>query len=168
MADNVKASNVISEWGFLVLGFDNTNDRFFSLVQESMAKHGWPYPVEKIEVTYGFFNQTTRYYLKTKFNKMVAYIGSETIGTKQSMNCYLNWSLTIADPGLFAKALAAAGNFSYQVFQQFNFNEINATRAFATLLNTCVQEAVDAILDDCHIDKTKIKREAQGILGGLV
>jgi hypothetical protein len=168
MADNVKASNVISEWGFLVLGFDNNSERFFALVQEAMKKHGWPYPVERVDVSYGFFNVTTRGYLKTKFNKLVAYVGAETIGTNQTMNSYLNWSLTIADPGMFQKAVAAAGNFSYIIFQQFNFNEINAARAFATLLHTCVQEAVDAILDDCHIDKSNINREAKGILGGLV
>lgn len=168
MADNVKASNVISEWGFLVLGYQDQNDHFFQLVQEAMAKHGWPYPVEKVQVTYGFFNQTTRVYLKTQFNKLVAYVGAEGIGDKRSSNAYLNWSLTVADPGLFKKAIAAAGSFSYAIFQEFNFNEINAARAFATLLHLSVQEAVDAILDDCHIDKSKMTRTASGILGGLV
>ena len=168
MADDVKASNVISEWGFLVLGYQDSNDRFFRLVQDAMKKHGWPYPVEKVQVSYGFFNVTIREYIKTKNGKLVAYIGAEGIGDKSTSNAYLNWSLTVSDPGLFKKALAAAGNFSHAVFQEFNFNEINAARAFATLLHLCVQEAVDAILDDSHIDKTKITRTASGILGGLV
>ena len=168
MSDNVKASNVISEWGFLVLGYQDQNEHFYQLVKEAMKKHGWPYPVEQVEVTYGFFNVTTRMYLKTKFNKLVAYVGSEGIGINSSHNAYLNWSLTVSEPGLFKKAIASAGNFSYIVFQEFNFNEINAARAFATLLHLCVQEAVDAILDDCHIDKTKMTRTASGILGGLV
>lgn len=168
MADDVKASNVISEWGFLVLGYQDANERFYGLVQDAMRKHGWPYPVERVQVSSGFFNVTTREYLKTKSGKLVAYIGSEGIGDKGTQNSYLNWSLTVADPGLFKKAIAAAGNFSHAVFQEFNFNEINAARAFATLLHCCTQEAVDAILDDCHIDKTKITRTASGILGGLV
>lgn len=168
MADNVRASNVISEWGFLVLGFQDTNERFYALVLEAMKKHGWPYPTERVQVSYGFFNVTSRIYLKTKSGKLVSYIGSEAIGSNGAPNTYLNWSLTVEDPGLFKKALASAGNFSYAVFQEFNFNEINAARAFATLLHLCVQEAVDAILDDCHIDKSKITRTASGILGGLV
>lgn len=168
MADRVQASNVISEWGFLVLGYGDDDQRFYRLVQEAMKKHSWPYPVERVEVGDGLFRLNAKPYLKTKAGKLVAYIGSETLAGEKDRNSYLNWSLTVADPGLFKRAVSAAGGFSAAVFQEFTFNEINSARAFATLLNACVQEAVDAILDDCNIDKTKISRAAGGILGGLI
>ena len=168
MADKVQASNVISEWGFLVLGYADTDERFFRLVGDAMVKHGWPYPVEKTDVGEGLFRLRPRPYIKTKAGKLVAYIGSETLSNGKVANSYLNWSLTIADPGIFKRALAVAGNFSAAVFQEFTFNEINTARAFAALLHACVQEAVDAILDDCQINKSEINRTASGTLGGLV
>ena len=168
MADKVQASNVISDWGFLILGYEDKGERFFSLVSDAMKKHGWPYPVEKVDVGEGLFRLNRRPYLKTKAGKLVAYIGSETLSDNNVSNSYLNWSLTVADPGMFKKAIALAGNFSAAILQEFTFNEINTARAFASLLHSCVQEAVDAILNDYEIDKTKVNRTASGILGGLV
>lgn len=164
MADRVQASNVISEWGFLVLGYADEKQHYYQLVYDAMRKHGWPYEVEQVDVGDGLFRVNRKPYVKTKAGKLVAYVGSESIG----QNSYLNWSLTVAEPGMFKKAVASAGGFSAYVFNEFTFNEINTARAFATLLHACVQEAVDAILDDCEIDKTKVKREAGGILGGLI
>ena len=167
MADSIQASNVISEWGFLVLSFGDEDQRFYKLVMEAMKQHGWPYPVEKVDVGDCFFRANAKPYLKTKAGKLVAYIGSETIG-ESVKNSYLNWSLTVADPGLFKKAVSSVGGFSAAIFQEFTFNQVNSARAFATLLNACVQQAVDAVLDDYDIDKAKVARSAQGILGGLI
>jgi hypothetical protein len=168
MADRIQASNVISEWGFLVLGYEDSDQHYYKLVVDALRKHGWPYGIEKVEVGDGFFRLNPKPYLKTKAGKLVAYIGSETVGKDNIYNSYLNWSLTVADPGLFKKAIAAAGGFSHAVFQEFTFNEINSARAFATLVHSSVQEAVDAILDDRQIDKSKMSRSASGILGGLL
>lgn len=168
MADKVQASNVISEWGFLVLGYGDNDQNYYKLVTQALKQRGWPYPIEQVDVGDGFFRMNRKPYLKTKAGKLVAYIGAESIGEGQMQNSYLNWSLTVADPGMFKRAVASAGGFSAAVFQEFTFNEINSARAFATLVHGCVQEAVDAILDNTNIDKSKMSRSASGILGGLV
>jgi hypothetical protein len=167
MADSVQATNVISEWGFLVIGYGDEDGRYYKLVQDALKENGWPYPVERVEVGDGLFRMNARPYIKTKAGKLAAYVGCDTIGDNVKSS-YLHWSLTLSDPGLFKRAVAAGGGFSHTVFQEFTFNQINSARTFAMLLNACVQQAVDAILDDREIDKSKVRREASGILGGLI
>ena len=158
MAD-VKESNVISRWGVLVEGLAGKENRFFSLVQERLKQRSWPFPVKEVNVGSGFFAQG-KPYLETKSGKLVAYMGGETIGK----DTYLGWSLTLAEPGMFAKAVSAAGGFSATVFQAMSFNEANSARAFATSLNYAVQEAVDVLLDEAGLDKSKIDRKVSGLL----
>jgi len=100
----------------------------------------------------------------TKAGKLVAHIGGETIGR----DAYVGWSLALADPSIFKKALAAAGNFSAAIFQEMSFNEANSARAFATSLNQCVQEAVDKLMDEAGLDKSRVQRETEGLLGRLI
>ncbi|MBN8595958.1 MAG: hypothetical protein J0M33_29660 [Anaerolineae bacterium] len=159
MAKNVKESNVVSRWGVLVEGVAGKESRFFQLVQDSLKKRGWPYAVQQVDVGGGFFG-AGKPYLETKSGKMEAYVGAESIGR----DSYLGWSLMIADPGMFSKAIAAAGNFSSAIFQQMSFNEANSARAFATSLNYAVQEAVDVLLDEAGLDKSKIDRKVSGLL----
>jgi hypothetical protein len=156
-------SNVISRWGVLVLGQAGQENRFFDLVKQRFQERGWPYPVRPVDVGGGFFS-SGRPYLETKAGKLTAYVGAENIGK----DAYLGWSLVLDEPGLFKKAMAAAGNFSAAVFQEMTFNEANSARAFASSLNRCVQEAVDIILDQAGLDKSKISREATGLLGRLM
>lgn len=165
MAKEVKEINVISRWGVLVVGQAGKEERFFLLVQQVMQERGWPFPVNLVDVGEGWFGKKKQY-LETKGpdGKLVAYAGAETIGT----DIFLSWSLTLDEPGLFKKAIAAGGGFSSEVFQAVNFNQANRARAFASSLNHIVQQAVDIILDEVGVDKSKINREAQGLLGGLV
>jgi len=163
MAKKVLASNVISHWGVLVHDQAGKEEHFFELVKQRLAEHGWPYQVSPVDVGGGFFS-TGRPYLATQAGKLVAYIGAESIGK----DAYLGWSLTLAEPGFFKKAAAAAGGISAALFQRLTFNEANSARAFASVLNTCVQEAVDIIMDDAGLDKTKVFREASGYLGRLI
>ncbi len=159
MAKNVKESNVVSRWGVLLEGHAGKESRFFQLVQDSLKRRGWPYPVQQVDVGGGFFG-VGKPYLETKSGKMEAYVGAESIGR----DSYLGWSLMISDPGMFSKAVAAAGNFSSAIFQQMSFNEANSARAFATSLNYAVQEAVDVLLDEAGLDKSKIDRKVSGLL----
>ncbi len=161
MAD-VKESNVISRWGVLVEGNAGKEGRFFQLVQERLNKRNWPYQVKQVDIGGGFFAGKGQPYLETKSGdgKLVAYIGGESIGR----DAFLGWSLTLAEPGWFAKAAASAGGISAAIFQQLNFNQANSARAFATSLNYAVQEAVDTLLDDAGIDKSKIDRKVSGLL----
>lgn len=165
MAKNVKEINVISRWGVLVLGEAGKEQRFFSLVQRVLEERGWPFPVKLEDVGEGWFG-VKKQYLETKgpYGKLVAYVGAETIGR----DIYLNWSLTLDEPGLFKKAVAAGGGFAAEIFQAVNFNQANAARAFASSLNHAVQQAADVILDEAGADKSKVNREAQGILGRLI
>lgn len=157
---DVKESNVISRWGVLVQGLAGKEKRFFDLVRSRLNEQGWPYPVTQIEVGGGLFSGAGKFYLETKSGKLVAYIGGESIGK----NIYLGWSLTLEEPGWFAKAAASAGGISAAIFQQLNFNQANSARAFATSLNYAVQEAVDILLDDAGLDKSKIDRKVSGLL----
>lgn len=159
MAKNVKESNVVSRWGILVEGHAGKEGRFFQLVQDNLKKRGWPYPVQQVDVGGGFFGKGQPY-LETKSGKMEAFVGGESIGR----DAYLGWSLTIADPGMFSKAVAAAGNFSSAIFQQMSFNEANSARAFATSLNFAVQEAIDTLMDEAGLDKSKVDRKVSGLL----
>ncbi len=159
----VAEGNVISRWGVLTEGLAGKEDRFFDLVKESLQARGWPYPVQAVDVGGGFFSRG-RPYLETKAGKLVAYIGGETIGR----DAYVGWSLALADPSIFKKALAAAGNFSAAIFQEMSFNEANSARAFATSLNQCVQEAVDKLMDEAGLDKSRVQRETEGLLGRLI
>ena len=159
----VLESNVISRWGVLAEGQAGQENRFFELVKQRLSERGWPYPLRSVSVGGGFFS-SGRPYLQTKAGKLTAYIGVEDIG----QDAYFSWSLVLAEPGIFKKAVAAAGSFSAAVFQQMSFNEANSARAFASSLNTCVQEAVDIIMDEAGLDKSTISREASGILGRLI
>ena len=163
MARKVLESNVISRWGVLAEGQAGQEGRFFELVEQRLDERGWPYPVRSVDVGGGFFS-SGQPYLETKAGKLVAFIGAESIGK----DSYFGWSLTLAEPGLFKKAAAAAGGISAAVFQRMTFNEANSARAFASALNTSVQEAVDTIMDEAGLDKTKVSREASGILGRLI
>jgi hypothetical protein len=160
MAD-VKESNVISRWGVLVEGHASKESRFFQVVQEGLKRRNWPYPVKSVEVGGGFFGKGLPY-LETKSGdgKLVAYIGGETIGR----DAYLGWSLTLAEPGWFAKAAASAGGISSAIFQQLNFNQANSARAFATSLNYAVQEAIDTLMDEAGLDKSQVDRKVSGLL----
>jgi len=158
----VLESNVISRWGVLVNGQAGKEDHFFELVQQRLDEHGWPYPVRAVDVGTGFFG-VKRPYLETKSGKLVAYIGAESIGK----DAYFGWSLTLAEPGLFKKAMVGR-DIAVLLFQRLSFNEANSARAFASCLNTCVQEAVDIIMDEAGLDKTKVSREASGPLGRLI
>lgn len=159
----VSESNVISRWGTLAVSQAGREGRFFELVQEKLKEHGWPYPVQAVDVGSGLFSKG-KPYLETKAGKLVAYIGAESIGN----DMFIGWSLTIADPGLFKKALAVAGSFSVAIFQDMSFNEVNSARAFASTLNLSVQEAADIVLDEAGLDKTRMSREASGPLGRLI
>jgi hypothetical protein len=159
---NIKQSNVICWWGVLAEGQARREKRFFELVKQRLNEHGWPYPLRFVDVGGGFFS-SGQPYIETKAGKLVAFIGTESIGK----DAYLSWSLTLAEPGIFQKAMAAAGNFSAVVFQEMTFNETNSARAFASSLNLCVQEAVDIIMDEAGLDKTKYPREASGLLSRL-
>jgi hypothetical protein len=137
--------------------------RFFELVKHHLTGRGWPYAVQPVDVGGGLFSQG-RPYLETKAGKLVGYIGAESTGK----DAYLVWSLALNDPGVFKRAMAAAGNFSAAIFQEMSFNEANSARAFASSLNRCVQEAVDSLMDEAGIDKTQVSREASGLLGRLI
>lgn len=163
MAKEVKESNVISRWGVLVEGQAGKEGQFYKLVQERMKARGWPFSVEQVDVGGGFFGRGQPY-LETKSGKLVAYIGGESIGR----DAYLGWSLTLSEPGLFKKAVAAAGGVTAAIFQEMNFNEANSARAFATSLNYAVQEAVDALMDAAGLDKSNVNREVSGMLGRLI
>lgn len=156
---------MISRWGVLVVDQAGKEQRFFSLVQQVLQNRGWPFPVKMEDVGEGWFGMKKQY-LETKGpgGKLVAYVGAETVGR----DIFLNWSLTLDEPGLFKKAVAAGGGFAAEVFQAVNFNQANAARAFASSLNHAVQQATDIILDEAGIDKSTVNREAQGILGRLI
>ncbi len=163
MAKDIRESNVISRWGVLVAGQQGKGDRFYQLVKERLNARGWPYPVQTVDVGGGFFS-TGRPYLETKAGKLATYVGAIDIGH----DIYFGWSLTLEEPGMFKKAVAAAGNFSAVIFQEMTFNEANSARALASALNLCVQEAVDVIMDEGGLDKSKMSRETSGILGRLI
>jgi hypothetical protein len=155
-------SNVISRWGVLVKGQADKEDHFFELVKQRLDAHDWPYPVRPVDVGSGLFGPK-RPYLETKTGKLVAYIGAESIGK----DAYLGWSLTLAEPGLFKKAMVGR-DIAVLLFQTLTFNEANSGRTFASCLNLCVQEAVDILMDEAGLDKTKVSREASGPLGRLI
>lgn len=165
MAKDVKEINVLSRWGVLVVGQAKKESKFYEMVTKTLKSREWPFPVQMAEVGAGWFGRRATY-LETKGpdGKLVAYVGAETIGR----DIYLHWSLTLQEPGLIKKALAAGGGFSAGIFQEVDFNQANSARAFATSLNHAVQEAVDLILDEAGIDKSKIDREASGVLGRLL
>jgi len=160
---NVKQSNVIAHWGVLAKDQAGHDRRFFDLVKQRLNEHGWPYPLQFATVEHSFLD-SGKPYLETKAGKLVAYIGAESVGK----DAYFSWSLILAEPGLFQKAVAAAGGVSATLFQELSFNEYNSAQAFATSLNFCVQEAIDMIMDEAGLDKSKVSREASGLLGRLI
>lgn len=166
-AKEVKEANVISRWGVLVEGQAGKEERFFQLVEWALQQRGWPFPIEQIQIgKRGLFGKT-KPYLETKSGKIVAYIGAETIGN----DIYFGWNLTIDEGGFLASlglALAILGYTSEKVFQNMGFNEVNSARAFGASLNYAVQIAVDTIMDETGLDKSKINREATGQLGRLI
>jgi hypothetical protein len=160
---DVKESNVISRWGVLAEGQAGQLKRYYELVKQRLDAHGWPYPLEFVDVGHSFL-ALGKPYLETKAGKLVAYIGADSIGN----DAHFSWSLTLAEPGLFKKAVAAAGGVSAALFQELTFHEINSARAFASTINHCVQEAVDIIMEEAALDKSRISREASGLLGRLI
>ena len=167
MAKTVLESNVMSRWGFLVLGYKEHENRFFDLVTDKLTEYGWSQPVNRVDVGGGLLSlsgRETRRYLETRQGKLTAYVATVAIGD----DTYISWCLAMDDPGLTKRAVAVGLSFSPSIFQTLAFNEVDNARAFATFVHHCVQEAVDMILDGEGIDKTKVSREATGILGTLV
>jgi hypothetical protein len=162
MAKKVMESNVISRWGVLAEGQAGKENRFFELIKQRLSEYGWPYPLRTVDVGSGFLS-AKRAYLETGASKLIAYIGAESIGK----NAYFTWSLTLAEPGLFKKAVIGS-DLATLLYQRLSFNEANSARAFASSLNRCVQEAVDIIMDEAGLDTSKISREASGPLGRII
>ena len=60
MVKTVLESNVMSRWGFLVLGYQEHEDRFFDLVTDKLTEYGWSQPVNRVDVGGGLMSLSGR------------------------------------------------------------------------------------------------------------
>lgn len=156
-----REDEVAERWGALLPSQAKAAQEFFDLVEAELDARDSPYNQTSVNLG-ASLTSSGRPAIRVIHNVVYScYISLEQVGK----DLHVTWALHEKTTWLYSIPLI--GPILYRWWNVISIADRNKLLAFGAFTKSCVENAVDSIMDKHDLDKTKLVRQSSGKLGPL-
>lgn len=158
----VQGPGILNQWSCHLPGLSMQVERFYQYVGEEFAKKQIPNMVPYWGMVGSTFG-TKKNFWAADYGDSTCYIGAETLG----LDLFVSW--LIYNPK-WQKEQMKAQSLTRAVFWSMFGSDIGdmlELSCFAAVIKDCAVSATERLMDEGHLDKSKMNRQSSGVLGPI-